>query len=136
LLLKLYYNVPISSTAPYIPPLDPSNPSDTQNFDDTFLNMEPVINDENDLDVDQERERTDPEPTGGEDSAATPPRSRSSSAHRPNDLVDVFEGFWYEGQHSVIVDENDASEKVEKEEDYVTESSILGELNGLAATEI
>jgi len=30
-------------TAPYIPPIDPSNASDTQNFDDTFLDMEPVL---------------------------------------------------------------------------------------------
>ncbi|KAI0030612.1 kinase-like domain-containing protein [Vararia minispora EC-137] len=40
---------------PYIPPIDPSNASDTQNFDDTFLDMEPVINDgaeEDETDVD------------------------------------------------------------------------------------
>jgi hypothetical protein len=59
-------------TAPYIPPIDPSDASDTQNFDDTFLDMEPVINDENDMDTDQEREQIDQEPTDGEDSVATP----------------------------------------------------------------
>ena len=55
----------IPHAAPYIPPIDPSNASDTQIFDDTFLEMEPVINDENDMDTDQERERehTDLEPT-------------------------------------------------------------------------
>lgn len=52
-------------------PIDPSNASDTQNFDDTFLDMEPVINDENDMDTDQERQ-TDLEPTDGEDTIATP----------------------------------------------------------------
>jgi len=41
---------------PYIPPIDPSNASDTQNFDDTFLDMEPVLDEFNDeqLDTDQE----------------------------------------------------------------------------------
>ncbi|KIY50513.1 kinase-like protein [Fistulina hepatica ATCC 64428] len=28
---------------PYIPPIDPQNASDTQNFDETFLEMEPVL---------------------------------------------------------------------------------------------
>jgi serum/glucocorticoid-regulated kinase 2 len=33
---------------PYIPPIDPSNETDTQNFDEAFLGMEPVIGDEGD----------------------------------------------------------------------------------------
>jgi hypothetical protein len=128
-------------TAPYIPPIDPSNASDTQNFDDTFLDMEPVINDENDMDTDQEREQTDQEPTDGEDSVATPSQSRSSSAHPPSDLMDVFDGYSFKGRNSVIIDdEEDVSEEEqegqEAEEDQdVTGPSILAELNGTAAAE-
>ncbi|CEH19158.1 kinase-like protein [Ceraceosorus bombacis] len=29
---------------PYIPPIDPDNEADTQNFDETFLDMQPVVN--------------------------------------------------------------------------------------------
>ncbi|KAH9973148.1 hypothetical protein BJV77DRAFT_1130543 [Russula vinacea] len=54
-------------------------------------------------DTDQEREQMDQEQTDGEDFVATPFQSRSS-AHPPNDLVDVFDEYWYEGQHSVIID--------------------------------
>ncbi|KAH9058266.1 hypothetical protein EDB87DRAFT_1564166 [Lactarius vividus] len=122
---------------PYIPPIDPSNASDTQNFDDTFLDMEPVINDENDMDTDQEREReqTDLEPTDGEDSVATPSQSRSSSAHPPDDLVDVFDGYSFKGRHSVIIDDEEevSEEGEEEEEENVTGPSILAELNGEAA---
>ncbi|KAH8987732.1 kinase-like protein [Lactarius hatsudake] len=120
---------------PYIPPIDPSNASDTQNFDDTFLDMEPVINDENDMDTDQEREReqTDLEPTDGEDSVAAPSQSRSSSAHPPdNDLVDVFDGYSFKGRHSVIIDDEEevSEEGDEDEEENLTGPSIPAELNG------
>jgi hypothetical protein len=54
-------------------------------------------------DTDQEREQMDQEQTDGEDFVATPFQSRSS-AHPPNDLVDVFDEYRYEGQHSVIID--------------------------------
>ncbi|KAF8267389.1 hypothetical protein EI94DRAFT_1801728 [Lactarius quietus] len=123
---------------PYIPPIDPSNASDTQNFDDTFLDMEPVINDENDVDTDQEREReqTDLEPTDGEDSVATPSQSRSSSAPPPEDLMDVFDGYSFKGRHSVIIDDEEEvseEEEEEEEEENVAEPSILDELNGEAA---
>ena len=118
--------------APYIPPIDPSNASDTQNFDDTFLDMEPVINDENDMDTDQERQ-TDLEPTDGEDSVATPSQSRSSSIHPLDDSVDVFDGYSFKGRHSVIIDdEEEVSEEEEEEvEENVTGPSIL-DLNGEA----
>ncbi|CAO1621205.1 unnamed protein product [Jaminaea pallidilutea] len=33
---------------PYIPPIDPSNAADTQNFDEAFLDMQPVVNGEDD----------------------------------------------------------------------------------------
>jgi len=97
--------------------------------------MEPVINDENDMDTDQEREHTDHEPTDGEDSVATPSQSRSSSAHPLDDSVDVFDGYSFKGRHSVIIDdEEEISEEEEgEEEENVTASSILSELNGEAA---
>ncbi|KAJ7239699.1 kinase-like domain-containing protein [Mycena rebaudengoi] len=41
----LFYDRLVPS--PYIPPIDPSNASDTQNFDGTFLDMEPVLDDAN-----------------------------------------------------------------------------------------
>ncbi len=67
--------------------------------------MEPVIDDENDMDTDQEREQTDQEPTDGEDSVATPSQSRSSLAlaHPPNDLMDVFDGYSFKGRNSVLL---------------------------------
>ena len=139
---SLWYDVLIFCTAPYIPPIDPTNASDTQNFDDTFLDMEPVINDENDMDTDQEREQTDQEPTDGEDSVTTPSQSRSSSAHPPNDLVDVFDGYSFKGRNSVIIDNEedvsegeDESEEVDDEDQDITGRSILAELNGTVVAE-
>ncbi|KAF8264170.1 hypothetical protein EI94DRAFT_1703469 [Lactarius quietus] len=113
-------------SSPYIPPIDPSNASDTQNFDDTFLDMGP----------EREREQTDLEPTDGEDSVATPSQSRSSSAHPPEDLMDVFDGYSFKGRHSVIIDDEEEvseEEEEEEEEENVTGPSILDELNGKAA---
>jgi hypothetical protein len=105
-------------TAPYIPPIDPSNASDTQNFEDSFPDMEAVINDENDTDTDQEREQTDQESTDGEDSITTPSQSRSSSAHPPNDLVDVFDGYSFDSQPAIITeDDGDVSEEDDQEEE-------------------
>ncbi|OJA13142.1 hypothetical protein AZE42_03651 [Rhizopogon vesiculosus] len=93
---------------PYIPPIDPSNASDTQNFDDAFLDMEPVIDDPNDQDqTDTDREQTDAEPTDGEDSNTTPSHSRSPSVHPNDETVDVFDGYSFKGRHSVILDDDD-----------------------------
>ncbi|THH18633.1 hypothetical protein EW146_g2400 [Bondarzewia mesenterica] len=121
---------------PYIPPIDPSNASDTQNFDDTFLDMEPVINDENDfVDTDQERDQTDTDRTDGEDSVTTPSQSRSSSVHPQEDeTVDVFDGYSFKGRHSVILGDEEDVEEVEEsgeeeDEDEVT-PSLLAEVNG------
>ncbi|KAI0673932.1 kinase-like protein [Trametes maxima] len=114
-----------SCTAPYIPPIDPSNASDTQNFDDTFLGMEPVINDENE-EADTDAERTDTDRTDGEDSVATPSQSRSPSVHPvDDDSVDVFDGYSYKGRHSVILDDEEEDGDGEDEEDE-DEESISG----------
>jgi serum/glucocorticoid-regulated kinase 2 len=131
--------------APYIPPIDPSNASDTQNFDETFLDMEPVLDDFNDeqLDTDQEPEQTDTDRTDGDDSNTTPSQSRSSSI-RPqqqaplDDSVDLFDGYSFKGRHSVLIDdeedeEDDGSEEVSEDEDEEDEELITGAV--LAALE-
>ncbi|KAI0756155.1 hypothetical protein C8Q80DRAFT_1126951 [Daedaleopsis nitida] len=107
---------------PYIPPIDPSNASDTQNFDDTFLGMEPVINDENEESAETDQERTD-----GEDSVTTPSQSRSPSVHPvEDDSVDVFDGYSFKGRHSVILDDEDEDGDGEDEEDEEDEESVSG----------
>ena len=109
--------------APYIPPIDPSNASDTQNFDDTFLDMEPVIKDEEEqTDTDQEGQT---DTTDGEDGAITPSQSRSPSVHPDEDEVDVFDGYSFKGRHSIIMDD-DEEEEEEDEEDEDEEASITG----------
>ncbi|KAJ7292702.1 kinase-like protein [Mycena rebaudengoi] len=113
---------------PYIPPIDPSNASDTQNFDDTFLDMEPVLDDANEDAGDTDAEpQTDAEPTDGEESNTTPSQSRSSSIHPPvaqattpaapeDDSVDVFDGYSFKGRHSVLLDDEDEEEGSEEGE--------------------
>ncbi|RDB29452.1 RAC family serine/threonine-protein kinase [Hypsizygus marmoreus] len=109
---------------PYIPPIDPSNASDTQNFDDTFLDMEPVLDDVNDdqIDTDQEPDQTDTDRTDGEESNTTPSQSRSSSI-RPREQapvdasVDVFDGYSFKGRHSVLIDCDEDEEDDGSEED-------------------
>ncbi|KAF5360091.1 hypothetical protein D9757_013639 [Collybiopsis confluens] len=103
---------------PYIPPIDPSNASDTQNFDDTFLDMEPVLDEFNDdneqTDTDQEHENTD---DTDRETNTTPSQSRSSSLHpgpkndgkaeEEEESVDVFDGYSFKGRHSVLIDDDD-----------------------------
>lgn len=112
-------------TAPYIPPIDPSNASDTQNFDDTFLDMEPVLDEYNNESMDTDQEpQTDTERTDGEDSNTTPSQSRSSSV-RPiqrqseEDDVDVFDGYSFKGRYSVLLD--DEEEGSEEGSDEISE---------------
>ena len=115
-------------TAPYIPPIDPSNASDTQNFDDTFLDMEPVLDEFNDEATDTDQEpQTDADRTDGDDTNTTPSQSRSSSIrplqHQPqqplqpvapplaeDDDVDVFDGYSFKGRHSVLIDDEEEEE--------------------------
>lgn len=105
---------------PHIPPIDPSNASDTQNFDETFLDMAPVLDDPNEnaqTDTDQERDQTDTERTDGEDAYPTPSHSRSPSVH-PNgddDTVDVFDGYSFKGRHSMLIEEDDVDEDISEE---------------------
>ncbi|KAL0068492.1 hypothetical protein AAF712_004570 [Marasmius tenuissimus] len=118
---------------PYIPPIDPQNASDTQNFDDTFLDMEPVLDeyvDEQGTDTDQDQDQsTDTDRTDGEETNTTPSQSRSSSL-RPrapeqngeeDETVDVFDGYSFKGRHSILLDDGDeedaSSEEVTDEEE-------------------
>ncbi|KAL1749243.1 hypothetical protein HDZ31DRAFT_27912 [Schizophyllum fasciatum] len=108
---------------PYIPPIDPSNASDTQNFDDTFLDMEPVLDEYVD-ETDQERGSTDAERTDDESSNNnTPSQSRSSSSVRPasttdaEESVDVFDGYSFKGRHSVLLDDDVEEEEEEESEE-------------------
>ncbi|KAG9103747.1 hypothetical protein FRC06_008479 [Ceratobasidium sp. 370] len=110
---------------PYIPPIDPSNASDTQNFDEAFLDMEPVIADDPDP-TDSERERTDDE----SDSESARTASGGKSPERPaeaaeEDTVDVFDGYSFKGRHSVIIDEDDdGHEGSDEDEDEAEDSRI------------
>ncbi|KAG1742786.1 uncharacterized protein EDB91DRAFT_1128111 [Suillus paluster] len=122
---------------PYIPPIDPSNASDTQNFDDTFLDMEPVIDDPNDQEqTDTDRDQTDAEPTDGdgEDSNTTPSHSRSPSVHPNDESVDVFDGYSFKGRHSVILDDDDdddasgESEGDETDEEEIPDVIVLADI--------
>ncbi|KAG8995364.1 hypothetical protein FRB94_009198 [Tulasnella sp. JGI-2019a] len=100
---------------PYIPPIDPSNASDTQNFDETFLEMNPTIENEDMVD-EVEREKTDDEgfngnsKTDGEDSikAAAKPKPEAEHLASPKaESVDVFDGYSFKGRHSVVIDDED-----------------------------
>ena len=103
----------IESVAFYSPiyPIDPSNASDTQNCDDTFLDMEPVFDDFNEneaTDTDQEPQ-TDTDRTDSEETTTTPSQSRSSSKRPQPHLsfidndVDLFDGYSFRGRHSVLI---------------------------------
>ncbi|KAF8600867.1 hypothetical protein BDV93DRAFT_525127 [Ceratobasidium sp. AG-I] len=107
---------------PYIPPIDPSNASDTQNFDEAFLDMEPVIADEPDP-TDSERERTDDE---SDSESARTASGGGKSPERPGEpdeeSVDVFDGYSFKGRHSVLIDDDDdghegSDEEEDEEED-------------------
>ena len=113
--------------APYIPPIDPSNASDTQNFDDTFLDMEPILDSEieNNDATDSEREKsatgngTDGETHSGDAESSTPAslsNAQSRSPSKPAD-DDVFDGYSFKGRHSVIIDGEDEGYEGTDEED-------------------
>jgi hypothetical protein len=103
-------------TAPYIPPTDSSKFSDTQNFEQAFLNMEPVINDEIYVDMEQEeRGQVDLEPRGSEDPIATHSQTRISPTYPPDDADDVFEGYSFNDRHSTVINEEEKVPVKDKE---------------------
>ncbi|THH09333.1 hypothetical protein EW145_g2097 [Phellinidium pouzarii] len=103
---------------PYIPPIDPLNASDTQNFDETFLDMEPVIADEHEQGESGEEHADEGEKTDGEEVAArAPTQSRSPSEHAQADEgSDLFDGYSFKGRHSVLIEDEDDEAEVEEEE--------------------
>ncbi|KZS93531.1 hypothetical protein SISNIDRAFT_474447 [Sistotremastrum niveocremeum HHB9708] len=108
---------------PYVPPIDSDNPSDTQNFDDAFLDMDPTLDGEPDpeFQTDSERERTDDDRTDGEDSVQTPAQSRSPSAHPIDD--DLFDGYSFKGRQSILIDDDDDYE-MQDDQDNDDRSSV------------
>src|SRR5579863_2983316 len=125
-----------SRAAPNIPPMDPSNPCDTQNFGEAFLNMKPVIRDEIFIeDMAQAREQTDFESIDGEDLVAIPSLPRIFSTHSFDDIVDAFERYTFDDGPSIVSDgmEGDGEEEEDSEtaaetvpdDDDPTEESIL-----------
>lgn len=121
--------------APYIPPIDPSNASDTQNFDETFLDMEPVIADENEQAASAD-ERGEGERADGQETAvsSTAVQSRDPSVHPQEEgEADVFDGYSFKGRHSIIID--DEEEEVEPEEEEV-EIDEEGDMERLANADL
>ena len=106
---------------PYIPPIDPANASDTQNFDDAFLVMEPVLDSEveNDDQTGSERDRstTDIEPSHDEDSVQTSPKVDSPSAQQKVEN-DVFDGYSFKARNSVLIDIDDEGGDVASDGSY------------------
>lgn len=96
---------------PYIPPIDPDNEIDTQNFDETFLEMQPTVAHEQDVSVDMTSAagedvvggtgftHTADDPlkrTAGAAAAATPDQSmddREASQHN-----NLFDGYSFRGR--------------------------------------
>ncbi|EJU02535.1 hypothetical protein DACRYDRAFT_21614 [Dacryopinax primogenitus] len=111
---------------PYIPPIDPHNESDTQNFDETFLDMEPVIHDEPE---ESERERHDGATTDTNDTETSSVRTAGveSSAADGEEEPDVFDGYSYKARHSIILDMDEVEEEPEQaarpQEEETTSSS-------------
>ena len=100
--------------------------------------MEPVINDEKDMDTDQEQEQTDQEPTDREDSVPTLSQLHSSLIHPPNDLMHVFYGYSFKGWNSVLLNDKDVSEEEGEgaEDQDITSHSILSKVNDTAIMEV
>jgi hypothetical protein len=123
-------------TAPYIPPTDSSNQRDTQNFEEAFLNMKPVIDDEIYVDMEQRQGQgqTDSEPSSGEDPIPTPSRPRISPSHPPDDIVDVFDGYSFSDRHSTVIIEEEGVPGRDKEEgeEKETEAETISRRNDLA----
>ena len=93
-----------SCAAPDIPPMDPSNPCETQNFENAFLKMKQVINDEINADTVQEWEQADFESTDGEDLISTPSRPHIFLTHSLDDIVGSFKGYTFNDPPSIIID--------------------------------
>ncbi|KIM31700.1 hypothetical protein M408DRAFT_327157 [Serendipita vermifera MAFF 305830] len=112
---------------PYIPPIDPANASDTQNFDDAFLEMEPILDSEieNDDQTGSERDRstTEIDRQFDEDSVRASPNVDSPDA-KPEVENDVFDGYSFKARHSVIIDDEAGGSDASDEESIPEKESI------------
>ena len=112
---------------PYIPPIDPANASDTQNFDDAFLEMEPILDSEveNDDQTGSERDRstTDLEPSYDEDSVQASPNV-DSPAVEPVVEDDVFDGYSFKARNSVLIEDDAGGSDASDEESIPARESI------------
>jgi serum/glucocorticoid-regulated kinase 2 len=111
---------------PYIPPIDPANASDTQNFDDAFLEMEPILDTdiENDDQTGSERDRstTDVDIAGIDDEVS---HHGDSPSDKPRD--DVFDGYSFKARNSVLIEDDDGNEGSDESDNEapLTRSSII-----------
>ncbi|KAF8527446.1 hypothetical protein BU17DRAFT_39852 [Hysterangium stoloniferum] len=87
---------------PYIPPIDPSNASDTQNFDEAFLDMDPTIEDRDEVDE-------------------SSPERQVQVPEEGDDEKDLFDGYSFKGRNSVIIDDELIIGEEEKEEETAAE---------------
>ncbi|KDN44814.1 hypothetical protein RSAG8_05287, partial [Rhizoctonia solani AG-8 WAC10335] len=98
---------------PYIPPIDPLNMGDTQNFDDAFLDMEPITADETDH-TDSEREDSDSESARTASGGKSPKRP---PVEESEETVDVFDGYSSKGRDSILIyDEVDEDDEEDEHE--------------------
>jgi len=67
-------------------------------------------------DTDQDR-HTDTDGREGEDSVAAPSRSHSPSVRVQESELDVFDGYWFKGHHSVITDDSEENSCFGDDED-------------------
>ena len=111
---------------PYIPPIDPSNAFDTQNFDETFLEMNPVL--DNDEPVSEsEREKTEDEGDEEAKPEVAPVKVAEDANATPNEpAVDVFDGYSFKGRQSVLIEDDDEGyADVEGDDDEVAEAKKI-----------
>ncbi|KAL5640192.1 hypothetical protein ACGC1H_007461 [Rhizoctonia solani] len=106
---------------PYIPPIDPLNAGDTQNFDEAFLDMEPVIADETDH-TDSEREDSDSESARTASADKSPERPEVEESE---ETVDVFDGYSFKGRDSIIIDDDESEDEHEVEDERIRDAEVL-----------
>ncbi|KIY61827.1 kinase-like protein [Cylindrobasidium torrendii FP15055 ss-10] len=133
---------------PYIPPTDPENKGDTQNFDEAFLDMEPVLdeyNEEEDGPSESEQQTDTDVATDTDrdtDRDTTPSVSRSSSVVGgksttlvEDDSVDVFDGYSFKGRQSIIIDGDEADDSSEDGTDEDEEEELALRNLGVSPSE-
>ena len=91
------------SSAPYTPPTDPSNETDTQNFDSAFLDMVPSVNGDGET---------------GEGLASVPSAATAAaaSANADDDRASLFDGYSYRERDaaSILLEEDEPLSPVDR----------------------